>query len=273
MADDTAASRPRFALGTRYSVLNTRFGETLDALAPHAIALAALIVAEGAWPATQPGTAAVVVAVVALAVGTAWRFFRPLPHSHATWPVALALLGGLFPLMAMHGGAANAALLAPVPIHLLPLGFTYTAITLVALSVAAYVVVMTREQPRWAGVVFAPVALALAWLPVLALRPTETQWFVAAIGTFAVAEVAAGVGWFLPERMRWFPAPLALAAGAWLVLRDDVPPNTSLPGRPLLLIDAGLILFFAALTLAAPLLCWWLTRPRPRPAPDAEDED
>lgn len=263
MAKDTAAAtRPRFALSTRYSALRTRFIETLDALAPHALAFAALAAAWSAWPAPQPGTALVLLVVVVLAVGTAGRFFRPLPDSHATWLVALALLVGLFPLMAMHGAAAQAALVAPVPIHLLPLGFTYAAIFSVALLVAAYVVVMTRHQPRWAGVVLVPIPLALAWLPMLALRPTETQWFAAALTTFAIAEVTAGIAWLLPERLRWLPTPFALAVGAWTVLRDGVSANAHLPGRPLLLLDGGLIVLFAVLALGAPLLCGWLTRPR-----------
>ncbi len=273
MTDAAPTSRvKRLVLSTRYSVLSTRFAETLDALAPHALAFGALLIAQGGWPAQQPGAVAVVAVALVLAVGTAWRFFRPLPDSHGTWPVALALLVGLFPLMATHGTAAGAALVAPVPIHLLPLGFTYTTVALVALLVAAYVLVMTRQQPQWAGVVLAPVALALMWLPALALRPTETQWFVAALHTFALAEVAAGVAWFLPERVRWLPTPLILAVGAWTVLRDGLPPNVGLPGRPLLLIDAALIFVFTALSLAAPFICWWLTRPRPAPRTKTDDD-
>ncbi len=161
--------------------------------------------------------------IAVLVIGTGWRFFRPLPDSHATWPVALALLALLFPLMAMHAQTEQTALVTPVPIHLVPLAFTWTALVVIAALVAIYVIVTTREQPRWAGVVVAPLAVAFGWLPLLVLRATEHEWFVATLMTFALAEVASGIAWFLPERARWFVTPLTLAAGAWTILRDQVP--------------------------------------------------
>jgi len=236
--------------------------ETLDALTPYALVLVALGVTQSGWPATLPGAVLVLLVIAVLVVGIGWRFFRPLPDSHATWPVALALLALLFPLMAMHAQTEQTALVTPVPIHLVPLAFTWTALVLIAALVAAYTIVMTREQPRWAGVVLAPLAVAFGWLPLLVLRATEHEWFVATLMTFALAEVASGIAWFLPERARWFVTPLTLAAGAWTILRDQVPPNGALPGRPLLLLDCAVIAVFTLLALAAPLICWRLTHPR-----------
>lgn len=236
--------------------------KTLDALAPYALALIALAMTQHGWPASQPGTALVLLVVGVLAVGTGWRFFCPLPDSHATWPVAFALLAALFPLMAMHAQTEQTALVTPVPIHLLPLAFTWTALVVIAALVALCVLVTTREQPRWASVVLAPLALAFGWLPLLVLRATEREWFVAALMTFAIAEVASGVAWLLPERARWFVTPLTLAVGAWTILRDQAPRTHDLPGRSLLLVDLAVFAVFALLALAAPLICWWLTHPR-----------
>jgi len=239
-----------------------RWMQTLDALAPYALAFLALIVTQGSWPASQPGAALVLLVIAALVVGTGWRFFRPLPDSHATWPVALVLLAVIFPLMAMHAQNAHTALVTPVPIHLVPLAFTWTALVIIALLTAASVIVMTREQPHWAGVTLVPLAVAFGWLPLLALRATECQWFAVALMTFALAEIASGVAWFLPERARWFVAPLSLAVGAWAIVRDGIPSSQTLPGRPLLLLDLTVIAAFVLLTLAAPFICRRLTLPR-----------
>ena len=78
MANETGATRLRYLLSTQHSALSTRFPETLDALAPHALAFGALLIAWGGWPAQQSGMIAVIVIALVLAAGTAWRFFRPL---------------------------------------------------------------------------------------------------------------------------------------------------------------------------------------------------
>lgn len=231
----------------------------LDALAPHALAFAALIAAYQSFPARYPGAVFVVVVVVVLTVGTAVQFFRDMTPAHSAWPVALILLVVVLPLMALDAPLERSALNAPIPIHLrqavahlVPLAFTWGSLAATTLLLCLLVGALAADLPRWGTVALLPLPLALGWLPALAVRPTEQQWFVAALTTFALAQIVAAVGWLVPERRRLLVVPFALAADAMLILRDHPPGFSDLPGRALLLGDAALIAFACLLMFLAP---------------------
>jgi 4-amino-4-deoxy-L-arabinose transferase-like glycosyltransferase len=145
-----------------------------------------------------------------------------------------------------------------VPVHLLAVAFTYTALFVAACAVIGMVLTTAAVTPQWAGVTVAPVALLFGWLPVLALRTTPDDLFMASIFVAVVAGITAGVAWLLPERRRWFVIPVMLAIGAVAVWQRFTATPHHLPGRWLFLADGALALFVGALALAAPPLSRWL---------------
>jgi hypothetical protein len=230
----------------------------LDALAPYLIASAAVAVARHAFASPMPGVVAVVIAVAALGIGTALRFFRDMSDAHRTWPVAFALFVVVAPLLALHVSLESVALGEPVAIQLLPLAFTWTALFITACMVVGGVVMTGSAHPGWAGVVISPVAIMLGTIPVLSLNPSRPAILTAILYTFALAEIVSGVAWLLPERRRWSVIPVLLVVAAIVIGREFVATPHHLPGRALLLVDTALAVFTGAAALTSPLLCQWL---------------
>lgn len=204
--------------------------------------------------------AIIVGGAVVFALGSAVAFFRDLSASHIIWPVSFGIVAALLPLVALQMQFARDAVSAPVPVHLLTLAFTWTALLVTICTLDGLILTTVAVTPQWAGVAVTPVALLVGWLPVLALRATPTALFTAVLSVAVVALVAVGVAWLLPERRRWFVIPIALGVGAAIVWQQYTRTPTALPGRWVLLGDLGLSVIAASIALAAPLLCRWLRR-------------
>jgi hypothetical protein len=230
----------------------------VDALAPWLILTVALTIAQQDRGAPARVGALLIGCTVVLGLGTAIPFFRDMSEAHITWPVTLAFITVLLPLIALHMQIERSAVNAPVPVHLLTVAFTLTALFVAACTVIGIVLTTAALTPQWAGVTVAPVALLLGWLPVLALRTTPDDLFTVAIFVAVIAGVAAGIAWLLPERRRWFVIPVMLVIGAAMAWQRFTATPHHLPGRWLFLADAGLALFVGAMALAAPPLCRWL---------------
>ncbi len=230
----------------------------VDALAPWLILTVALTLARQDRGAPMRVGAILIGCAALLAVGTAVPFFRDMSAAHITWPVAFALVALFVPLIALHMRVERSAVNAPVPVHLLAVAFTYTALFVAACAVIGMVLATAALTPQWAGVTVAPVALLLGWLPMLALRTTPDDLFMAGIFVAVAAGVAAGVAWLLPERRRWFVIAAMLAIGAATVWQRFTATPHHLPGRWLFLADAGTALVMGALALAAPPVARWL---------------
>jgi hypothetical protein len=230
----------------------------VDALAPALLLTTAFTLAEQFSGSPAYVAALLIGCVIALAAGTMLAFFRDLSEAHITWPLAFALVSVVVPLLALHIQIEWAVINAPVPVHLLAVAFTWTALLVAACTILGIVFTSAATMPRWAGVVVTPVPLLLGWAPVLALHPSAGMLFSAAIFVAVLAGIAAGVAWLLPERWRWFVIPVTLAIGGGVIWQRFSAMPHHLPGRWLFLIDAGIALAIAAMALAAPLLCRWL---------------
>lgn len=230
----------------------------VDAVAPFLILTVSLTLArEDQGSPARVGTV-LIGCVALLAFGTAIAFFRDISDAHATWPVALALNAILLPLVALHMQVERSAVNAPVPVHLLTVAFTLTALFVAACTTIGIVLTTAALSPQWAGVTVAPIALLFAWLPVLALRTTPDELFTAFVTGTVIAGIGAGIAWLLPERRRWFVIPIMLVIGAAIAWREFTTTPHHLPGRLLFLADAGLALATGAIALASPPLCRWL---------------
>lgn len=196
--------------------------------------------------------------IALLAAGSGIAFFRDMSASHLVWPVMLGVVAVLLPLVALHAQFERAALGAPVPVHLLALAFTWTALFVTICTLDGLLLTAAAMTPQWAGVTVTPPALFVGWLPTLALRATPGALFTALLWVAAVSLVAVGVAWLLPERRRWFVIPGALAVGAVAMWPAYARTPAMLPGRWIFLVDLALMLFAAAIALTAPLLCRWL---------------
>lgn len=251
-------ARGQSAAERRSSVMNGGFARwfgAFDAMAPYLIALIAVAIARHPYPSPTPARLAIIVAVMLLAAGAGAAFFWDLPDAHRTWPVAFVSVVLLAPLLALHVTLENSALNAPVPIHLLPLLFTWAGLLCASLLVAGYLFASTTERPGWAGVVVAPVAVFIACVAATSPVVSEHAVLTAFLVAFAIAEVAAGIGWLLPERLRWFLVPLVLAVGALTTARIILTTPHHLPGRWLFLGDAALAAAIGLLALGSPVLC------------------
>ncbi|MCA1670560.1 MAG: hypothetical protein LC793_24900, partial [Thermomicrobia bacterium] len=140
----------------------TRWYGACDAMAPYLIALIAVAIARQPFDSTVPATVAVVVAALLLAAGAGVPFFWSLPVAHRTWPVACALFVLVSPFLALHLSLEHSALNAPVPFILLPLVFTFGGLIIISLLIAGCLYTMSAEQPGWAGVIVAPIAVLIA---------------------------------------------------------------------------------------------------------------
>lgn len=232
----------------------------LDALAPYLIAVIAVAVARHAFASRVPGMVAAVVAVAALAIGSAFWFFRDMSDAHLTWPVAFVLCVVVVPLLALHVSREHIALGEPVAIQLLPLAFTWAGIGIVTCLVIGAVYTTGSAHPGWAGVVVSPLVVLLGAIPILSLNPSRPAVFSAILYSFALAEIVSGVAWLIPERRRWFAIPAFLVLAALVVGHAFLTTPHHLPGRALLLVDAALAVLTGAAALASPLLCRWLTQ-------------
>jgi hypothetical protein len=181
-----------------------------------------------------------------------------MSEAHVTWPVAFALITVFLPLIALHMQIEQSAVNAPVPVHLLAVAFTWTALFVAACTTIGIVLTTAALTPQWAGVTVAPIALLFGWLPVLALRTTPGDLFMAMTVVAVIAGISAGIAWLLPERRRWCVTPIILAIGAALIWRQFTATPHHVPGRALFLVDAGAALFMGAIALASPPLCRWL---------------
>ncbi len=261
---DRAAQRRRAAVGGI-----ARWYGAFDAMVPYLIALIAVAVARHPFASTRPATSAVIVATILLAAGAGAMFFREMPDAHRTWPVAFVSFVLLAPFLALHASLENSALNAPVPIHLLPLVFTWAGLFVAALLIAGYLYATAADRPGWAGVIVAPIAALIATVAATSPDASRHAVLTALLVGFAIAEVAAGVGWLLPERYRWFLIPATLATGALVAARIVLTTPHHLPGRWLLLGDATLASAVGLIALGSPFLCRRLAgavaNPRPRP--------
>jgi hypothetical protein len=235
-----------------------RWLRAVDALAPWLIVTFALTFAREYDGAPARVGAALIAGTLALGLGTIIAFFRDMSEAHVTWPVAFALMAVLLPVVALHMQIERSAVNAPVPVHLLAVAFTWTALFAAACTAIGIVLTTAALTPQWAGVTVTPVALLCGWLPVLALRTTPNDLFMAVIVVAVSAGTGAGIAWLLPERRRWFIIPILLAIGAVMVWQRFTATPHHLPGSGLFLVDAGIALYMSATVLAAPPLCRWL---------------
>jgi hypothetical protein len=269
---ETPVASSRVAAGRGSAAISgnlARWYGALDAMAPYLIAIVAIVIARHPFASTLPATLAVIAAAALLAVGAGAMFFWELPDAHRTWPVAFILFVLLAPFLALHAALEQSALNAPVPIHLLPLVFTWAGLGIAAAMIACCLYATAADRPGWAGVIVAPIAACFAAVAATSPDASRHAVLTALLVAFAVAEVAAGVGWLLPERYRWFLIPVVLATGALAAARIVFGTPHHLPGRWLLLGDAMLAAIVGMIALGSPLLSRWLTaavaKPHPRP--------
>lgn len=262
----TVADRPRArgqSAAERRSVATSadtaRWFGAFDAMAPYLIALIALAIARHPFASPALARVAIIMAVILLAAGAGAAFFWDLPDAHRTWPVAFVAVVLLAPFLALHATLENSALNAPVPVHLLPLVFTWAGLCSVSLLIAGYLYASTADHPGWAGVIVAPIAALIATVAATSPDVSYHAVLTALLVAFAVAEVAAGIGWLLPERLRWFLIPVVLAIGALTTARIILVTPHHLPGRWLFLGDAALAGVIGLIALGSPFLCRWLT--------------
>lgn len=248
-------------LPARVRVNTARWLGALDALTPYVIAVIAVAVARHAFTSTRSATVVGIVALLLLAGGALLPFFHAMPAAHLTWPVAFVLCLVFLPLLALHVQVESSALAAPVAIHLLPLAFTWTGLVIVVCLTVGIVYGTAAAYSGWAGVVVSPFALLLGAMPVLSLDPSRPAVLTAALYTFALAEIASGVAWLIPERRRWLLIPAILALGAAVEGRAFATIPHHLPGRALLIVDSAVATAAGLAALAAPLLCRWLAKP------------
>lgn len=259
---ETPVARGRFAAGRRPAAVSGSFARwygAFDAMSPYLIALIAIAIARHSFDSTRPATLAVVVAAGLLAVGAGATFFWKMSDAHLTWPVAFVLFVLLAPFLALHASLENSALDAPVPIHLLPLVFMWAGLCIASLLIACALYTAAADHPAWAGVIVAPVAAFMSAVAATSPDASRHAVLTALLVAFAVAEVAAGVGWLLPERYRWFLIPVILAISALVAARIVQTTPHHLPGRWLLLGDAALAIMIGLIALGSPFLCRWLT--------------
>lgn len=238
-----------------FRVDTARWLGALDALAPYLIAVIAVAVARHAFASTQPATIVGIVALLLLAAGALLPFFSTVSAAHLTWPVALVLCVVFLPLLALHVRVESSALAAPVAVHLLPLAFTWTGLVIVCSLTIGIIYSTAAEWPGWAGVVVCPFALLLGAVPALSTDPSRPAVLTAILYALAVAEIAAGVAWLIPERRRWPLIPIILILGAAIEWRAFATTPHHLPGRALLLVDGTVATAAGLGALTAPLLC------------------
>jgi hypothetical protein len=268
---ETPVARGRSAASRHPAAASGNFARwygAFDAMSPYLIALIAIAIARHPFDSTRPATLAVVVAASLLAVGAGATFFWELSDAHLTWPVAFVLFVLLAPFLALHASLENSALNAPVPIHLLPLVFTWAGLFIASLLIAGSLAT-AADHPAWAGVIVAPLAAFTSAVAAASPDASRHAVLTALLVAFAVAEVAAGVGWLLPERYRWFLIPAILVISALVAARIVQTTPHHLPGRWLLLGDAALAAAIGLIALGAPILSRWLmsfvAKPHPRP--------
>lgn len=253
-------ARGQAATERRSSLMNVSFARwfgAFDAMLPYLIALIAVTVARHPFTSPTPGRVAIVVAVILLAAGAGAVFFWNVPDAHRTWPVAFVSVVLLAPFLTLHATLENSALNAPVPIHVLPLIFTWVGLFSISLLIAGYLYAFAADQPGWAGVIVAPIAVLIASVAATSPDVSEHAVLTALLVAFAVAEVAAGIGWLLPERVRWFLIPVILAVGTLTTARIILTTPHHLPGRWLFLGDTALAAVIGLIALGSPFLCRW----------------
>ncbi len=238
-------------------------------MAPYLIVLIAVAIARHPFVSTMPAILAVVVAVIVLAIGAGATFFWDMSDAHLTWPVACALFVLLAPFLALHASLENSALNAPTPALVLPLVFTWTGLLVTSLLIAGCLYTTAANHPGWAGVIVAPMAALIAAVAATSPDASRHAALTALLTGFAIAAVAAGIGWLLPERYRWFLIAPILGIGMFAAARIVLTTPHHLPGRWLLLGDATLAAVIGIIALGSPVLCRWLAgivaKPHPQP--------
>jgi hypothetical protein len=258
LRDETMDRDRRTRIAAAARINTARWLGALDALAPYLIAVIVVAIARHSFASRVPGMVAAVIGVAALAIGSAFWFFRDMSDAHLTWPVAFVLCVVVAPLLALHVSRENIALGEPVAIQLLPLAFTWAGIVVVTCLVIGAVYTTGSAHPGWAGVVVSPLVVLLGAIPILSLNPSRPAVFSAILYIFALAEIVSGVAWLIPEHRRWYVIPAFLLLAALVIGRAFLTTPHHLPGRALLLVDAALALLPGAAALASPLLCRWL---------------
>jgi len=245
-------AQPRFGAARWYGAL--------DAMTPYLIVLIAVAIARHPFVSTAPAILAVVVAAIVLAAGAGTTFFWDMSNAHLTWPVACALFMLVAPFLALHASLENSALDAPTPVLVLPLVFTWTGLLVTSLLIAGCLYTTAANHPGWAGVIVAPIAGLISAVAATSPDASRHAALTALLIGFAVATVAAGVGWLLPERYRWFLIVPILGIGMFAAARIVLITPHHLPGRWLLLGDATLAAVIGMIALGSPFLCRWLKR-------------
>ncbi len=239
-----------------------RWYGAFDAMAPYLVLIVAVAIARHSFTSSVPTTFVVVVTAITLAVGAGAMFFRDMSDSHLTWPIAFALFVLLAPFLTLHASFEHSALDAPVPVHLLPLVFTWAGTFIVASLIASYLYTLSASDSGWAGLNVAPIAVLVASVAATSFRLSRDATLAALLTAFAIAAIATGIGWLMPERYRWFLIPVVLTTGAVTTLRAVLMTPHHLPGRWLFLGDGALATAIGLIALASPFLCRWLTSQR-----------
>jgi len=237
-----------------------RWYGALDAMAPYLIVLIAVAIARHPFASTLPAMLTVAVAVILLAIGAGAMFFWDMSDAHLTWPVACALFVLLAPFLALHASLENSALNAPTPALMLPLVFTWIGLLVMSSLIAGYLYATAANHPGWVGVIVAPIAALVATVAAISPDASRHAVLTALLTGFAIAEVAAGIGWLLPERYRWFLIVPILGIGMVAAAHIVLTTSHHLPGRWLLLGDATLAAVIGLIALGSPILCRWLKR-------------
>lgn len=241
------------------SIDTHRWLAALDALIPYFIVAVALAVVQHHFPSPSVAVLTVVVATVALAVGTAAMFVRELSVAHLTWPMGLVLLIVVFPLLGLHVQVESVALAAPVAVHLLPLTFTWMALLAATCLLIGVVLVLSSEDAGWAGTLIAPIALLFGVAPSIAARPSEQAFLTIVLLILLLSELSVGIAWLLPQHWRWWVVPASLTVGIAMLARTLAGTSHQQPGRAMLLVDVGLVVVVGVVALLAAPLCRWLT--------------
>ncbi len=229
-------------------------------MAPYLIVMIAVAIARQPFVSTAPALLAVVTAAIALAVGAGTLFFWDMSDAHLTWLVACVLFLLVAPVLALHASLENSALNAPTPALMLPLAFTWAGLLIMSLLIAGCLYATAAYHPGWAGVIVAPIAALIAAVAATSPDASRHAMLTAVLIGFALAAVAAGVGWLLPERFRWFLIIPILGIGMVAAARIVLTTPHHLPGRWLLVGDTMLAAVIGMIALGSPILCRWLKR-------------
>ena len=199
----------------------------------------------------------VIVGVIAAGCWLAWPTSSSLRRT--AWLVALGVMAGLVPLLALQAALARLPRVGLAGESLGPVLLATLGASVILLGLAGVVAVGARGEPHGAGPLFLPAGLLVP--PVLSVRalPAELPVLRTCAAALALAGVAIVVAWLLPEGLRPLIGPLALGVEfVWLWIADRGPIVDATSGRIVSVLYGALVVMTVVLVVVVPLLAVWV---------------